>query len=237
MFSFCSNWSQVRPCCCWIAEGLRWPPNYGWNEMGWRVSGPAGGPRGGGQQQERGLGRKGIKVDLQWGQITELWERYIIPRGPVCGLWRAAEEIGHRVVSVAAIGAVCPSYWVAVRLGPWAVAGSELGEGALVWPEQQLFNWVNWRSGATERYSSSIRKVRPHSARRRRWSTVSPSCPWVVEEPAFQGQRLCWMACKRVHPMVEVPHRPSECLSVLGRTDSKLPVEGLSFELDWVFPL
>ena len=57
----------------------------------------AGGPRGGGQQREWGLGWTGVKVDLQWGQIAELWEpcqefRYLkgchqhIPRGQARGM-------------------------------------------------------------------------------------------------------------------------------------------------------
>ena len=38
---------------------------------------------------------------------------------------------------------------------------------------------------ATERLKSSVRKANPCSSRWRRWRTVSPSGPWVVEEPAF----------------------------------------------------
>ena len=38
---------------------------------------------------------------------------------------------------------------------------------------------------STKRFKSSVSKSRPCSPRWGRWTTVSPSGPWAVEEPAF----------------------------------------------------
>ena len=59
------------------------------------------------------------------------------PPGPdPWDVW-TAKEMGHRVVGGAAIragGVIGPAYGVTVGLEPVAVAGTELGEGAAVWP-------------------------------------------------------------------------------------------------------
>ena len=65
-----------------------------------------------------------------------------------CG---AAEEMGRRVAGGGAIGAgggIGPAYGVAVGLEPRTVAGSELGKGASVRPEQQLFGWSSSKASA-----------------------------------------------------------------------------------------
>ena len=89
---------------------------------------------------------KGVEIDLQWGQVYELWEpcqelcdlegcRPQIPRGQIRRMSGTAEEVGHRVVSGAAIGTggvIGPAYGVAVVLKPRAMAETELGEDAAV---------------------------------------------------------------------------------------------------------
>ena len=57
------------------------------------------------------------------------------PWGQVHGMSGTAKEVGHRVVSGAAVragGVIGPAHSMAVRLEPRAVARSELGKGALV---------------------------------------------------------------------------------------------------------
>ena len=54
--------------------GGRWPQEWvRWNgvKVRWGWCGPAGGQGGGGQLREWGLGREGVKVDLQWGQVAK----------------------------------------------------------------------------------------------------------------------------------------------------------------------
>ena len=108
-------------CSCWLARREMTPgPQVKWNEVGWTVRwgwcGPAGGLREGGQPREWRLWRKGVKVDLQWGQVAELWELYQelsylegcrphIPGGQIRGMSGTAKEVEHRVVCGAAIGA------------------------------------------------------------------------------------------------------------------------------------
>ena len=57
------------------------------------------------------------------------------PGGQIRGISGTAEEVGHRVVGGAAIGAggvISQSYEVTVGLKPRAMAGKELAEGATV---------------------------------------------------------------------------------------------------------
>ena len=58
-----------------------------------------------------------------------------------------------------------------------------------------------------------------------------PSGPWAVEEPTFlmaAAMSLSLNDMYGIHTVVvEVLHEPSECLILLGRKSSKLPVEGL----------
>ena len=150
--------------------GGRWLPDHGLNEMRWRVRwrwcGPFGGPRGGGQQRERRLGRKGVEVDLQWGQIPELWEpnqelSYLeIASWDVKGSWRGGPPCGGWSGNLGRWGHR-PGLGVAVRLEPWAVAGSDMGESASVWPGQQLFGWVNWRGCGHEHFVGCLRPDDP----------------------------------------------------------------------------
>ena len=124
----------------------------------WGWCGPAGewGP----QLGEWALWRKGVEIDLQWVQVAELWEpcqelsdlegcRPHIPRGQIRGMSGTAKEVGNRVVHGVAIetgGVIDSACGVTVELEPRAMAGTELGEGAVVWPWYQ-FSWVNWRGG------------------------------------------------------------------------------------------
>ena len=160
-----------------VSGGDRWSPStaHWWDEVGWRVRwgwcGPAGSQGGEGQQREWRLWRKGVKVDMQWGNIARLSKPCQelsdlvgccphIPRGQVCGMSGTAKKMGHRVVSGAAVGAggvIGPAYRVTVGHGPWAMAGIELWEGAPVWPQQQLFGWVNWSGGGHEHLDGFLR--------------------------------------------------------------------------------
>ena len=135
-----------------ISGGGRWPPDHVWDDVGrsvrWRWCSPAGGHGGEGQQREWRLWRKGVKVDLKWGQVAKQWKacqelsdlegcRPHIPLGQVCGMTCAAKEMGHRVVGWSgsrAGGVIGPDYGVTVGQEPRAMAGTALWEGALVWP-------------------------------------------------------------------------------------------------------
>ena len=136
------------------------------NTSSW--SGPAGGPRGDGQLRQWG---KGVRFDLQWRQIVELWEpcqelSYLegchshISGGQIREMWGPAKEASYHVVSWVAVGAgwvICTAYDVAVRLEPRVVAGSELGEGTSLIPWQQLFGWVYWRESSHEHFVGCLR--------------------------------------------------------------------------------
>ena len=84
-------------------------------------------------------GYEGVKIDLQWGPVTELWSPtrnwvtwrgavHISPGGQIRGMSGTAEEVGHRLVGGAAIG----TGGVTVGLKPRAMARTKLGEGAAV---------------------------------------------------------------------------------------------------------
>ena len=49
----------------------------------------------------------------------------------------------------------------------------------------EFFQIVGMLMPATERMKSSVRKAKSCGPRWQRWSTVSPSGPWAVEEPAL----------------------------------------------------
>ena len=70
-------------CCCSLAEGSDDPLTHGWDEVGWRVKwgwcGPACCQRGGGQPREWILWRKGVEIDLLWGQVDEVWTVGALP--------------------------------------------------------------------------------------------------------------------------------------------------------------
>ena len=128
------------------------------------------GTKRGGQQQEWGLGGKGVKVDLQWRQIAKLREpsqelsflegcHPHITGGQIREICGVAKEI-LRVVSRAAIRAgevIGPAYGVVVGLEPRVVARKELREGVTVGPEQQFFGWVNWRGGGHKHLVERLR--------------------------------------------------------------------------------
>ena len=121
-----------------------------------------------------GLGGKGVKVDLQWGQIAKLWEpcqelSYLegchpqIPGGGAksggcVGQLKRWATMWLRGVATGAGGVIGPAYGVAVGLEPWTLVGSELGKGASVRLGQQLFGWVYWRENGHEHF---VRCFRP----------------------------------------------------------------------------
>ena len=150
------------------------------------------------------LWRKGIEIDLQWGQVAELWEpcqelsdlegcRPHIPRGQIRGMGGAAEEVGYCVVGGAAIradGAIGPSYGVTVGLEPRAMAGTDMGEGAAVYRVSSCSagsigggGGMSTLLGAWHRMVSSIIRPRrrlPLPARPRRWgsSPLNSQASW-----------------------------------------------------------
>ena len=93
------------------------------------------------QSSKRRLPTAGMRVKRERSQFAELWEpcqelswlegcHPHIPGGQDRGMCRAAKEVGHREVSVVAIGeggVIGQTYGGAVRLEPRSVAGSELG--------------------------------------------------------------------------------------------------------------
>ena len=102
--------------------------------------------------------------------------------------------------------------------------GGRSGPGLLAFPAINIgimmgfFQIAGMSTKGTERLKSSIRKVRPCSPR---WGNGLPygRCnASLVERPVGV-----------VHTMVvvEVPHEPSECPIVLGRTGTEPPTEGL----------
>ena len=135
----------------------------------WGWCGPTGGQGGGGQQREWGLRREGVKVDLQWGQVSkrrkpcpELGDlegcRPHILRGQIRGMSGTAEEVGHRVVGGLAIGVggvIGPAYRVAVGLKLGTMARTELGEGAAEWTCSSCsagsIGWGRWEGGGLGR--------------------------------------------------------------------------------------
>ena len=107
----------------------------------------------------------------------------------------------------------------------------------------EFFQIVGMLIPATERLKSSVRKAKPCGPRWQRWSMVSPSGPWVVEEPAFlmdaamplksnglfEGSTRWWWRFLRSLLMVQScwAEQAVNCL---------LKACAIAFGLEWVFP-
>ena len=134
-----------------VSGGGRRPPDHRCNEMGvrWRWCDETVNGREEGQEGKESKSICSGGRSLICGSPARNWAAWRsathISPGP--GPWRAAEEMGHRVVGGVTFRVIGPDYGVAVGLEPWKVAGSDLRKGASVWPGQKLFGWVNWRWG------------------------------------------------------------------------------------------
>ena len=144
---------------------------------------------------------KGVKFDLHWEQIAELWEpcqklSYLdgchprIPGGQVSGMCQTAKEMSHRVVDGVAVIAgrvIGPAYGVAVGLEHRAGRGRFGNNEAEVVRLDQLEREWSWtlcwvaETGRSPRSSGIVggvwqRGKHPRPARHQRWEEGL----WVV---------------------------------------------------------
>ena len=177
--------------CRWLVERGRWPPDHGWDDVGWRVRwgwcGPAGGQGGGGRPREWRLWRKRVEIDLQWVQVNELWEprqelsglegcHPHIPRGQIRLMSGTAKEVGHRVVGVASSngrnGAGRGRYDT-YDCGSSCSTGS-IGMGVaistLLGTRDQIVSSIIWPRGSEEASDKGVGALFQHASKDEGWA-------------------------------------------------------------------
>ena len=125
---------------------------------------------------------------------------------------------------------------------PWSLGFPAFRIGIMT----EFFQNAGMSTPTTERMKSSVRNAHQDGRGGARWARQAPVLWKSLSIPYDRSNAfLVERPVSGVYTMVtvEVPHEPSECPIVLGRTGSKLPVEGLcnrlragvgfSLECDW----